>query len=53
MFKATTDNTGQPNKKNLSLLKFTVILIVLTLLNRNMITKLPHYPPTLRKRGLN
>jgi hypothetical protein len=40
-------------KKNRSLLKLMVIVIVLTLLNPNMKTKLPCHPPLLRERGLN
>jgi hypothetical protein len=35
-----------------SLLKFRVILTVLTLLNPNMTTKLPYHPPVLREEGL-
>jgi hypothetical protein len=33
-----------------SLLNFKVFLIVLTLLNPNMRTKLPYHPPVLRRR---
>jgi hypothetical protein len=39
-------------KKNGYLLKFRVILIVLTLLTTNMTTKLLHHPPMLREEGL-
>jgi len=35
------------------LLKLRAILIVMTLLNTNVITKSPHNPPIFRKRGLN
>jgi len=35
------------------MLKFKVILVVLTLLNPNMTTKLPHHVQMLRESGLN
>jgi hypothetical protein len=35
-----------------SLLKFRVILLVLTLLNPNMTTKLPSHPPIVKEKGL-
>jgi len=40
-------------EKNPSLLAFRVILTVLTMVNMNMMTKLPYHPPVLRERGLN
>jgi hypothetical protein len=39
--------------KKLSLLKWRVILIVVTLLNPIMTTKLPYQAQVLRERGLN
>jgi hypothetical protein len=40
--------------KKISLpIKLRVILVVLTLLNPNITTKLPYHPPVLRERGLN
>jgi len=40
--------TGKGGKKH-SLLKFWLILIVLTLLTPNMTTKLPYHPPMFRE----
>jgi len=45
---STFNNNGK--KKNLSLLKFGMILIVLALMNPNMTTKFPYHPPMLRRR---
>jgi hypothetical protein len=36
-----------------SMLKFKVILIAVTVLNPNMITKLPYHPPMFGQRRLN
>ena len=48
------DNTG-PRKKIFArlLLKFSLNIIVLALLNLNTTTKLSCHPPMLRERGLN
>jgi hypothetical protein len=40
-------------QKKSSLLKYRVIIVVLTLLNPNMTIKLPCHPLMLRERGLN
>jgi len=48
-FDRHTYYTGQEKKKKHSLLKFLVILIVLTLLTPNMTTKLPYHPPVFRE----
>jgi len=44
------DFTGQGRGRKIPLLKFRVILIVLTLLHLNTTTKLPYHPPRLRRR---
>jgi len=44
----STYNIGWQKKNYHSLLKFSVILIVLTLVNPNMTAKLPYHPPVLR-----
>jgi len=50
--KVTFDKLHWWAQKKSSLLKFRVIIIVLTLLTPNMTTKVPYHPPMLRERGL-
>jgi hypothetical protein len=51
--KVTFDKLHCSAKRKSSLLKFRVIIIILTLLNPNMTTKVPYHPPVLRERELN
>jgi hypothetical protein len=50
---AASSDTGQEKNVFRSMLKFRVILIAVTFLNSNMITKLPYHPPMFRQRRLN
>lgn len=50
---AAASDTGRGKNVFRSMLKFRVILIAVTFLNLNMITKLPYHPPLFRQRRLN